>query len=111
MQYLADKTPRQTLYPTEARARADVNRWLFWCAQHFHPAIGILNWENWIKGMTGQGGPDPAEVRRGEQLVIEFGACLMRASAVATGFAALQSPSPTSPSPRLSRPRSEPISR
>jgi len=76
MQYLADQTPRQTVYPTEVRARADVNRWLFWCAQHFQPAIGILNWENWIKGMTGQGGPDPAEVRRGEQLVIEFGRVL-----------------------------------
>jgi glutathione S-transferase len=73
MQYLADKTPRQTVYPTEARARADVNRWLFWCAQHFMPGFGVLNWENSIKGMIGQGGPDPAEVRRGEQLVIEFG--------------------------------------
>ena len=26
MQYLADKTPGQTLYPAELRARADVNR-------------------------------------------------------------------------------------
>lgn len=76
MQYLADKTPRQTLYPTETRARADVNRWLFWSAQHFSPAIGILNWEHVIKGILGVGAPDPAEVRRGEQLVREFGAVL-----------------------------------
>jgi glutathione S-transferase len=76
MQYLADKTPRQTLYPTETRARADVNRWLFWCAQHFTPAIGILNWERVIKGMVGLGAADPAEVRRGEQLVREFGGIL-----------------------------------
>jgi glutathione S-transferase len=76
MQYLADSTPRQTVYPDEARARADVNRWLFWCAQHFGPAIGILNWENSIKGMIGLGGPDPAEVQRGEQLVRELGGIL-----------------------------------
>jgi glutathione S-transferase len=76
MQYLADKTPRQTLYPTETRARADVNRWLFWCAQHFSPAIGILNWEHAVKGLVGLGAADPAEVRRGEQLVREFAGIL-----------------------------------
>lgn len=76
MQYLADKTPGQSLYPTDIRARADVNRWLFWCSQHFMPGIGILNWENSIKGMIGQGGADPAEVKRGEQLVRESGAIL-----------------------------------
>ncbi len=31
MQYLADLTPGQSVYPTELQARADVNRWLFWC--------------------------------------------------------------------------------
>ncbi|MHB8816166.1 MAG: glutathione S-transferase family protein [Steroidobacteraceae bacterium] len=76
MQYLADKTPRQTVYPAETRARADVNRWLFWCGQHFSPAIGILNWEHAVKGLVGLGAADPAEVRRGEQLVREFGGIL-----------------------------------
>jgi glutathione S-transferase len=76
MQYLADKTPRQTIYPTDLRARADVNRWLFWCAQHFTPAVGILNWENAVKKMIGLGGPDPAEVKRGEGLVTEFAGIL-----------------------------------
>jgi glutathione S-transferase len=76
MQYVADKTPRQTLYPAETRARADVNRWLFWCSQHFSPAISILNWEHAIKGLIGLGAADPAEVRRGEQLVREFGGIL-----------------------------------
>src|SRR5579883_2888675 len=37
MQYLADKTPGQTLYPAGLCARADVNRWMFWCAHHFQP--------------------------------------------------------------------------
>src|SRR4051812_4497078 len=38
MQYLADKTPGQTLVPSAARARAEMNRWLFWCAAHMAPA-------------------------------------------------------------------------
>ena len=76
MQYLADKTPRQTVYPAETRARADVNRWLFWSGQHFSPAIGVLNWEHAIKRLLGLGAPDPAEVRRGEQLVREFAGVL-----------------------------------
>ncbi len=76
MQYLADKTPRQTLYPAQTRARADVNRWLFWCGQHLSPAIGILNWENVIKAMLRLGAADPAELRRGEQLVREFAGVL-----------------------------------
>jgi glutathione S-transferase len=72
MQYLADKTPGQTLYPLETRARADVNRWLFWSANHFAPAIAILSWENAIKGMIGAGPPDPVEVKKGEARVAEF---------------------------------------
>jgi len=76
MQYLADKAPRQTVYPAETRARADVNRWLFWSAQHFSPAVAILNWEHWVKGLIGLGAADPAEIRRGEQLVRELGGIL-----------------------------------
>jgi glutathione S-transferase len=76
MQYLAERTAGQTLYPADVRARADVNRWLFWCSQHFSPACAILNWENAVKGMIGLGGPDPAEVQRGEQLFAPLAAIL-----------------------------------
>ena len=76
MQYLADKTPGQTLYPTGARARADVNRWLFWSAQHFAPSISIFFWENVVKGMIGRGAPDPVELKRGTTLFNEFAAVL-----------------------------------
>ncbi len=76
MQYLADKTPGQTLYPTALRARADVNRWLFWCAAHLMPAIGMLNWENNIKGLLGLGSPDATIVARGEELMREHGGVL-----------------------------------
>jgi glutathione S-transferase len=71
MQYLADLTPNQTLYPIDSKARADVNRWLFWCGQSFMPGIGILNWENSIKAMAGIGPADQVEVARGERLLME----------------------------------------
>lgn len=67
MQYLADKTPGQTLLPTVPRERADVNRWLFWCAAHMAPAAAILVLENFVKPLTGRQA-DPVEVARGEQL-------------------------------------------
>jgi glutathione S-transferase len=68
IQYLADGTPGQTVYPTERRARANLNRWLFWSAQHFQPAIGLLLWERIIKRRMNLGGPDEYEVERGERL-------------------------------------------
>jgi len=71
MQYLADMAPGQTVYPSDTRARTDVNRWLFWCGQNFMPGVGILNWENSIKSLIGIGPADPEEVARGERLLIE----------------------------------------
>jgi glutathione S-transferase len=71
MQYLADKTPGQTLFPTEPRARADVSRWLYWCAVHMAPANTVLVFENFVKSVTGRGGPDPVEVARGEALIAQ----------------------------------------
>jgi glutathione S-transferase len=69
MQYLAEKTPGQALFPTDPRGRAEVNRWLFWCAAHMAPANSVLVYENFVKAITGRGAPDPAEVARGEALV------------------------------------------
>jgi glutathione S-transferase len=71
MQYLAVRTPGQKLYPTAPQPRADVNRWLFWSAQHLQPAVSVLNWERVIKPFLGRGDADPKEVARGEQLVTE----------------------------------------
>ena len=67
MQYLADKTPGQALYPTELRARADVNRWMFWCANHMQPAAGVLMQENFVKPLMKRP-TDPVELARGEAL-------------------------------------------
>lgn len=72
MLYLCDKTPGQTLMPTEARAKADVNRWLFWCANHMQPAAGVLMAEHVVKQIVGRGPADPVEVARGEALFSQF---------------------------------------
>src|SRR5689334_4397903 len=54
MQYLCELTPGQTLYPSELRARANVQRWLNWSSAHWSTAIGFLGWENvWKKFATG----------------------------------------------------------
>lgn len=75
MQYLCDLTPGQTLYPTELRARADVNRWMFWCAAHMAPAATVVVFENFVKPRTGRE-TDPAEVARGEALVAQSASVL-----------------------------------
>lgn len=76
MQYLADKHGAADLYPKGLKERADINRWMFFGAQHFAPAIGILTWEYlWKKLVTGQG-PDPVEITKGETLVHEHASVL-----------------------------------
>ncbi|MQA22889.1 glutathione S-transferase family protein [Rugamonas rivuli] len=76
MQYLADRTLGQTLYPDDIVQRADINRWMLWACQHFSPALGIIVWENIWKGITGGGMPDQAELDKGARLVARFGAVL-----------------------------------
>jgi len=76
MQYVADQVPGQTLYPTGLRERADVNRWLFWSAQHWAPALGVLTWENWMKGLFGMGERDAAAAARGERELAQFAGVL-----------------------------------
>lgn len=72
MAYLADTTPGQSLYPTELHARADVNKWLAWCASHWMPPIGMLNFERMVKKFRGLGEPDPVFVAYGEQTFHTF---------------------------------------
>jgi glutathione S-transferase len=67
MQYLADRNPIDALYPLDIQQRADVNRWLFWSAYHFTPAVGRISRERVSKKMVGGAGdPDPVEIERGE---------------------------------------------
>jgi len=55
VQYLADKSGADSLYPKDIKQRADINRWLFWEANHYGRAVGDLLWENFAKQMfTGE---------------------------------------------------------
>ncbi len=76
MQYLCDQTPGQTLYPTQPRARAEVNRWLSWGQAHWGPAIGGLGWENVWKKLAAGLEPDPEQVKRHETFFNQFAAVL-----------------------------------
>ncbi len=76
MAYLADKTPGQTLYPPDLRARGDVNRWMFWNAHHWAPAVAVFNFQRVVKKMIGQGDPDPHEIARGERELAQFAGVL-----------------------------------
>jgi glutathione S-transferase len=68
MQYVAAKKPNNTLWPSDDKTRADIARWQFWQASQWNKATGTLVWENMIKRFLGTGGPDPAEVKKGEDL-------------------------------------------
>ncbi|CAN7613093.1 glutathione S-transferase family protein [Pseudoduganella sp. LjRoot289] len=76
MQYLAEKTPGQTVYPAGVQVRADINRWMFWACQHFAPAIGVLTWERVWKGIVTGQGPDAREEERGESELADYATVL-----------------------------------
>lgn len=76
MQYLADCTPAQKIYPVDPTCRADVNRWIFWSCQHFSPAVGVLVWEQvWKKFVHGTE-PDLVELARGNRDLEKFATSL-----------------------------------
>ena len=72
MIYLAEAKPGNTLYPVERHARAEVNRWLFWAANHWFPAIGALAFEKVLKPRFFHGEPDAAQIKRQEDLIQGF---------------------------------------
>ncbi len=76
MQYLAETKPGNTLWPADARSRADIARWLFWDQAHWMSACGTLLWENFVKSLLKMGAPDPAAVKLGEEKFAKFGAVL-----------------------------------
>jgi glutathione S-transferase len=76
MAYLADKKPGQSLYPTDAKQRADVHRWLFWESAHWNPACAHLTFERVLKPAFYKQQPDPVLVKLGETNLARYGAVL-----------------------------------
>ena len=63
MAYLASKAG-STLAPTDARARADVDRWVAWVNTRFGSAASVCLFENVIKPFFGIGAPDDAALAK-----------------------------------------------
>jgi glutathione S-transferase len=59
LQYAADKVGADAAYPRDLKARADVNRWLFWESASWFPACYGYLVENCVKPLLG-GAPDTA---------------------------------------------------
>ncbi len=76
MQYLCARSTGQTLYPSEPRSRAEVDRWLFWDAAHLSPAVGPITFERMWKKLIGGGEPDAALIARYERFLHQFAAVL-----------------------------------
>jgi glutathione S-transferase len=72
MMHLASKAP-SPLYPVEANARARVNQWMFWTANHVSPQVATLNFENMLKAMFNMGPPDPARVAHADKELTTLG--------------------------------------
>ncbi len=72
MIYLLSKKPGSSLYSNDPGIQADINRWLFWNIAHWGSACGVFIFEHLVKKFTNQGGPDPGEIKKGEELFNRF---------------------------------------
>jgi glutathione S-transferase len=62
MQYLASQVPN-SLWPEDARSRADIMRWQSWQLAHWHGVCQPLQYENFVKPLLQLGEPDPQVVQ------------------------------------------------
>jgi glutathione S-transferase len=65
-QYLADQRP-SAFFPSDARARADITRWMAWDLGALGRATDTLLFENVLRGAFGLGAPDAASVASANQ--------------------------------------------
>ncbi len=79
LMYLCSKKPGNTLWPGDELTRIDISRWLIWQQAHWARACGILLWERMVKKFFGQGEPDPAKEKEGEEMV-KFNASVLNQS-------------------------------
>lgn len=66
MQYIASKKPN-TLWPDDARTRADIARWQFWQVGHWHQGCGGFVWENLVKKVLLGQAADPVALKNAEE--------------------------------------------
>jgi glutathione S-transferase len=75
-QYLASKKPGNTLWPNDPSTRADITRWQCWELAHWSPALRIYIFENMFKKLRGLGDPDPAELKKADEMFKRFATVL-----------------------------------
>ena len=68
MQYVAAKAGNNSMWPKDDKARAQINAWQCWQLDHWNRGCNLLIWENMLKKLLNAGNPNPAEVKRGEEL-------------------------------------------
>lgn len=49
MQYICDRSPDETLFPSAPQTRADISRWQFWEVAHFNKAFASIAFEAILK--------------------------------------------------------------
>ncbi|MEM7025883.1 MAG: glutathione S-transferase family protein [Pseudomonadota bacterium] len=77
MQYLAASTPGNVLWPASPRLQADISRWQCWQLAHWEGQACVpLVFQNLLKGLIGQGGPDPEVVAGAERQFHRFASIL-----------------------------------
>ena len=62
MQYLAMTAGDESLFPRDARSRADIVRWQCWETTYYNSALGTLAFETIAKPRNGAGPPDARKV-------------------------------------------------
>jgi glutathione S-transferase len=72
MQYLADTMPGNTLFPKEAKTRADIVRWQCWELAHYNKAFGALSFETVAKPQFMKSEPDRAVVEWAKRELARF---------------------------------------
>lgn len=60
--YLASKNPQKNLLPNDAKNRADVTRWLFWCSTHYEQSVYGVLFEKVVKPALMGAEGDPARI-------------------------------------------------
>jgi glutathione S-transferase len=71
-QYLADKAGDDSLFPRDARTRADITRWQCWELAHFNQAFGTLAFEAVAKPQNNIGTPDAQLVKQAQTNLARF---------------------------------------
>ena len=67
--YLAEQKPEGGYLPKDLKTRSLAQQWQFWEANHWDPAAAVFMFENVVKKLFGRGAADPAELKRGTELM------------------------------------------